>query len=99
MSPDAVWIGWIALFVIYEVSAAILKRGGTLSEFVGRITGVRRWQSSPRRWSPARRALVFLFMQATTMHLVFGWTVVPVVVMGALFAVMVLLSATLEGRR
>lgn len=69
MSPELVWAGWLVLFLVYEIAAAIAKpKGDTLSENVWDWFGVR----SKRRWSGARRAVLALFMGVLSCHFVFG---------------------------
>lgn len=63
MSAEVVWAGWLVLFLVYEVVAAIAKpKGDTLSENV--------W-----RWfdTPFRKAVLAVFMLTLTSHFVFAW--------------------------
>ena len=84
-NPEIVWGMWLLLFLVYEVGAAISsRRGDTLSENVGDWVGVPKWRRRERRFSRFRRLILFGFMVALTLHLVWGVTVGPVVVLGAL---------------
>lgn len=81
MSAGVVWIGWLVLFLLYEVYAAKAEpKGDTLSENVWDWFGVRGY----RPWSPVRRALLFAFMATLTLHFVFGWPGGAAVIIAAL---------------
>ena len=70
MSAGIVWLGWLVLFLLYEVYASkAAPKGDTLSENVWDWFGVR----SYRPWAPVRRALLFAFMVTLTLHFVFAW--------------------------
>ena len=75
--PSAVaWIGWLALFLIYEVYAALSKEDDdTLSENV--------WLWFDKTWE---RAALGAFMLALTTHFVFTSTVLPIVVLAPVLA-------------
>jgi hypothetical protein len=80
MSAAVVWIGWLVLFLVYELYAAKSRQSGdTFSENTWDWFGVRR----PKPWGLARRAVLAAFLLSLTGHLVMGWTVVPVCVLGA----------------
>jgi hypothetical protein len=69
VSAALVWAGWLALFLVYEIAAAIAKpKGDTLSENVWDWFGVR----SKKPWSGARRAVLGAFMGVLSCHFVFG---------------------------
>jgi hypothetical protein len=68
MSPSIIWVGWLALFLIYEVYGAIARpKGDTLSENVWSWFGVR------KGGHVVRRAFLALFMLTLSSHFVFGW--------------------------
>jgi hypothetical protein len=66
MSPDVVWFGWLVLFLIYEVTAALRERGTdkrlTLSRNV--------WAWFDKAFE---RMALAIFMAVLTAHLVIGW--------------------------
>jgi len=96
-NPEYVWGAWLLLFLIYEVGAALSKRrGDTLSENVGDWVGVKKWQRGERRFSLLRRFILLAFMVSLTAHLVWGTTVVPVIVFGALLGVVIALGILKE---
>jgi hypothetical protein len=69
MPPAIVWIGWLILFLIYELYAAWAPPlGDTLSENVWKWFGVR--QSKP--FARYRRGALALFMVTLTCHFVLG---------------------------
>lgn len=62
MPPEVVWIGWLALFLVYEVYAAIAEpKGDTFSENV--------WY-----WfdTPFRKTVLGVFLCTLTAHLTLG---------------------------
>lgn len=79
MDPSAIWIGWLVLFLVYELYAAkTSSKGDTLSETVWKWVGVR----GPRR-SIVRRLILLAFLTSLTSHLTLGTTALPVIVCGA----------------
>ena len=69
MSPTVVWLGWLVLFLVYELYAAVAPPlGDTLSENVWDWFGVR----SKRPYSTLRRLVLAVFMVTLTLHFVFG---------------------------
>lgn len=83
---EALWFIWLVLFLVYEVYAALnKKKGDTLSETVGDWTGLEKWRKGERRGSVARRTVLFCFLVGLTSHLVWGTTVLPVIVFGGAF--------------
>ena len=88
MSPDVVWVGWLVLFLVYELYAARSKPSGdTLSEQV--------WH-----WfdTMPKRLLFSAFWVALGLHFVFGASVLPVVVFGAGIALVIVLHFLKEKR-
>ena len=84
---EYVWGIWLLLFLSYELFAAFNKpKGDTLSEVVGDWTGLRKWRREIRQWSLGRRTVLLLFLVSLTLHLVWGTTVIPVAVLGAILA-------------
>ena len=70
MNAGVVWIGWLVLFLLYEVYAAKAEpKGDTLSENVWDWFGVKTY----RPLAPLRRAVLAAFMLNLTSHFVFGW--------------------------
>lgn len=65
MSTDALWGGWLALFLIYEIVAAISERGTEKELTLSRNV----W-----RWFDTRTEKAFLavFLLTLTAHLVLG---------------------------
>lgn len=98
MDPAVVWITWLVAFLIVEIYAALSKPGGdTLSENVWRWFGVRPRPSGRRvRLAWPRRAALLAFLLSLTGHLVFGWTVGPVIAFGAVVAWIIGYSALRE---
>lgn len=69
MSAGIVWLGWIVLFLLYEIYAAkAAPKGDTLSENVWDWFGVK----SYKPWSGARRLVLGGFMGVLGCHFVFG---------------------------
>jgi succinate dehydrogenase/fumarate reductase cytochrome b subunit len=67
------WVKWILDFLVEEVPAAVDgKPGGTLSEWVWNLFNSR-----------LKKLILLLFLLSLTAHLVFGTTVIPVIVFGA----------------
>ena len=75
--PSAVaWIGWIILFLVFEVYAAFSGQDDdTLSENV--------WLWFDKTWERATLAVFFL---ALTSHFVFTTTVLPIIVLAPVLA-------------
>ena len=72
ITSAAAWIGWLVLFLIYEVYAAFSKQEeDTLSENV--------WLWFDEVWE---RAVLGVFMLALGLHFVFSTTVLPIIVLG-----------------
>lgn len=94
VSAVAVWVGWLVLFLVCELVAAKQKQHGTFSETVWDWFGVRRKVIL----GPARRAILFLFLASLTAHLVWGTTVAPVIVFGALVGAIILFSIVFDSR-
>lgn len=102
------WLAWLALFLLYEVPAAIAEviydrrgkpRAITLSRNVWRWVGLSRGQE----WRPYRRlrqASVFVFLQALAFHLPFGWPGGAVIAITAIpVGVVIAYAAFVEDRR
>jgi hypothetical protein len=72
VSAEAIWLGWLALFLIYEIVGAVSEKDKperfTLSRNVWDWFGVR----TPRPWAPARRTVLAAFMSVLSCHFVFG---------------------------
>jgi hypothetical protein len=72
MSAEAIWAGWLVLFLIYEIVGAVSEKGKparfTLSRNVWDWFGVR----TPRPFAPARRIFLAAFMGVLSCHFVFG---------------------------
>lgn len=80
MSVDVIWIGWLVLFLVYEVYAALsTPKGDTLSEATWRWFGIK----GPKR-HPARRVVLAAFMLALTSHFVLGTSSAPIIGCGVL---------------
>ena len=72
ITSAAAWIGWLVLFLVYEIYAAVSKQDDdTLSENV--------WLWFDEVWE---RAVLGVFMLALTAHFVFSTTVLPIIVLG-----------------
>jgi hypothetical protein len=96
VSPEVVWIGWLALFLVYELVAALARpRGGTLSATIWRWFGVR----APRPLAWLRRSVLGCFLGALAGHLVMGWSVVPVIAFGALVVAVIAWAVIADHRR
>ena len=77
MSAEAVWIGWLALFLIYEIYGAVAKtKYDTLSENVWDWFGVK----TKKKYGFWRRGILAVFMGVLTFHFVLGspggWAVI-----------------------
>jgi hypothetical protein len=69
MSAGIVWLGWIVLFLLYEVYAAkAAPKGDTLSENVWDWFGVKTYKP----FSGLRRCVLGAFMTVLGTHFVFG---------------------------
>jgi hypothetical protein len=80
------WICWLASFVAIELPGAIdRKPGATLSEHVWSWFSVK--DRAPH-WL-MRRSVLGLFLVALTAHLVFDVTVLPVIIFGVAFAIVI----------
>ncbi len=88
MTAAVVWVGWLVLFLVYELYAAKSEpKGDTFSENVWSWFGVK----GPRRplaW--LRRIILAGFLIALAGHLAMGWTVVPVAVFGILMVLVII---------
>jgi hypothetical protein len=73
--PSAIaWVGWLVLFLVFEVYAAFSKEDDdTLSENV--------WIWFDRTWE---RVVLGAFMLSLTSHFVFETTVLPIIVLGGI---------------
>lgn len=102
------WLIWLALFLAYEIPAAVAEvvydrrgkpRAITLSRNVWRWVGLARGQE----WRPYRRlrqAAVFVFLQALAFHLPFGWPGGAVIALTAIpVGVVIAYAAFVEDRR
>lgn len=65
MSPEAVWVGWLVLFLVYEITAAVAERGTT-----------RRLTLSRNVWAwfdtVVEKVVLAVFLLVLTAHLVAG---------------------------
>lgn len=69
MSAGIVWLGWLALFLLYEIYAAKAEpKGDTLSENVWDWFGVKTYKP----YSGLRRGILGAFMGVLSCHFVFG---------------------------
>ena len=73
------WIKWLLDFLMEEIPAAVDgKPGGTLSEWI--------WDTFNSNF---KRIILFLFLASLTAHLVFKFTVIPIIVFGVGMAVII----------
>ncbi|MCU0294372.1 MAG: hypothetical protein MUF10_20685 [Thermoanaerobaculaceae bacterium] len=91
MSAEAVWAGWLALFLVYEVTAALRERGTDQRLTLSRV--VWRWFDTVIE----RLALAF-FLAVLTAHLVLGWPGgLAVILTGAPVALLIVLALLRRG--
>lgn len=96
MSANVVWIGWLVLFLVYELYAAKSKASGdTLSEAVWGWFGVR----VDRPLHRLRQLVLAAFLLALASHLVLGTTVVPVIALGVGVAAVIAWAVAKERTR
>jgi hypothetical protein len=90
---ETFWFGWLAVFLVFELVMALDgKKGGTLSETVGDWVGVKKWARSTRRFSLLRRTVLFFFLVSLSLHLVWGFTVFPVMIFGSFLAAIIIVG-------
>jgi hypothetical protein len=91
VSAEAVWAGWLALFLVYEVTAALRERGTDQRLTLSRV--VWRWFDTVIE----RLALAF-FLAVLTAHLVLGWPGgAAVILTGAPVALLIVLALLRRG--
>ena len=84
---EVIWLIWLVAFLVFELKAALnKKKGDTLSETVGDWHGGPKWSKVGRKWSGARRTVLFLFLVSLTIHLVWAASVLPVIIFGAMLS-------------
>ena len=94
---EYIWLGWLLIFLFFELKAALnKKKGDTLSETVGDWHGVPKWSKVGRKYSGARRTVLFCFLVSLTTHLVWATTVLPVIIFGALLTVIIAIGVFKE---
>jgi len=94
MSSEILWLGWLVMFVFYELIAAKQHKGGTLSETAWRWFAVKGGKAKL-----IRQAVLFAFMSSLTIHLVWATTVRYVVATGIALMATIGLSTWLERKR
>jgi hypothetical protein len=93
MSPEVVWLGWLTLFLVFEIYAAFSPaKGDTLSENVWKW--FRASQKDPL--STARRSVILAFMLSLTTHFVWGTSVMPIILLGAIVGGIIFYSVVKE---